>query len=157
MILVQLSRAKKLSPAARTRMREAAIAALSVVPRSHCMFERLKNETWRLDIHLLKPKEIQALNGRYRDKDKPTDVLSFPLWGGEWVTPERHKALGEIFICEPIARKQCKLFGNTPTQELERLVIHGTLHVLEFDHERSKADEKIMTALEKKAVKKTRA
>jgi ssRNA-specific RNase YbeY (16S rRNA maturation enzyme) len=60
-----------------------------------------------------------------------------------------------LFVSQ-FARKQCKLFGNTPIQELERLVIHGTLHALEFDHERSTADEKIMISLERKAVKKTR-
>ena len=74
--------------------------------------------------------EIARLNGRFRNKPKPTDVLSFP---GE-VTVEGHH-LGDVVISVPTAQSQAQEAGLDLDVELKRLLLHGLLHCLGFDHE----------------------
>jgi probable rRNA maturation factor len=82
---------------------------------------------------------IAGLNQRYRAKGSPTDVLSFP---GE-LTPEgRH--LGDVVICVPVARRQAE---GALQPELQRLLLHGVLHCLGYDHE---ADRGEMRRLERR-------
>ena len=70
----------------------------------------------------------------YREKNQVTDVLSFanpePFWS--------EGNLGSIGICQSVAREQAKEYGNTMYQELDVLMVHGLLHLLGFDHEKSK-------------------
>jgi probable rRNA maturation factor len=73
---------------------------------------------------------IRELNARYREKDKPTDVLSFPL---EQAIPGM--PLGSIVISEPYVREKAEEFGHAPDDELALLFIHGLLHLLGYDHE----------------------
>jgi probable rRNA maturation factor len=79
---------------------------------------------------------VRRLNARYRGKDKPTDVLSFP--GGE-------AGLGDIVISLDTAARNAPRFGRTFRQELEILALHGFLHVLGYDHE---TDDGTMDRLE---------
>ena len=73
---------------------------------------------------------IQALNATYRKKDKPTDVLSFPV---EQEIPGM--PLGSIVISEAFVRERAAEFGHTQQDELALLFIHGLLHLLGYDHE----------------------
>lgn len=73
---------------------------------------------------------IRELNARYREKDKPTDVLSFPL---EQAIPGM--PLGSIVISETYVREKAVEFGHTSDDELALLFIHGLLHLLGYDHE----------------------
>jgi probable rRNA maturation factor len=87
------------------------------------------------------------LNREFRNKDKPTDVLSFP--SGEKLTGVSF--LGELAISIPMACKQAKEFGVTVREELLRLLIHGLLHLLGYDHEGvSKSEAQRMRRLERK-------
>jgi len=81
---------------------------------------------------------VRTLNARYRGKDKPTDVLSFPGPGGE-------VGLGDIVISVDTAARNAKEYGRTLPQELDILALHGFLHVLGYDHE---ADDGAMDRLE---------
>jgi probable rRNA maturation factor len=83
---------------------------------------------------------VRALNRRYRGKDKPTDVLSFPGPGGE-------AGLGDIVISVETAARNAKEYGRTLPQELDILALHGFLHVLGYDHE---TDDGTMDRLEKR-------
>jgi probable rRNA maturation factor len=83
---------------------------------------------------------VRALNARYRGKDKPTDVLSFPGPGGE-------AGLGDIVISVATAARNAKEYGRTLPQELDILALHGFLHVLGYDHE---TDDGTMDRLEKR-------
>ncbi len=75
---------------------------------------------------------LQRLNLEYRQKDKPTDVLSFE--GGE-IDPETGRLyLGDIIISYDRAEVQAKAAGHPVVNELALLSIHGTLHLLGFDH-----------------------
>jgi len=83
---------------------------------------------------------VRTLNARYRGKDKPTDVLSFPGPGGE-------AGLGDIVISVETAARNAKEYGRTLPQELDILALHGFLHVLGYDHE---TDDGTMDRLEKR-------
>jgi probable rRNA maturation factor len=71
---------------------------------------------------------MQRLNREWMGHDRPTDVLSFALQGPEGIL------LGDVYICPAVARRQAVEFGVPPREELLRLVVHGTLHLLGHDH-----------------------
>lgn len=85
---------------------------------------------------------IQQLNHYYRHKDYPTDVLSFES--------DSNTFLGDIAISLEKAQEQSVQYQVSFHDELQRLLIHGILHLLGYDHERSSKDEKIMMLLEEK-------
>ena|SRR3989344_1203687 len=100
-----------------------------------------------LGIQLVTPERSRELNVQYRQKDKPTDVLSFPL---EETALEKYGILplGDIFICPDVAVAQAAETGTPIKEEMARLVVHGLLHLLGYDHERSPEDEKKMIDLQ---------
>jgi len=83
---------------------------------------------------------VRRLNARYRKKDKPTDVLSFPGPGGD-------AGLGDIVISVETAERNARTLGRTLPQELDVLALHGFLHVLGYDHE---TDDGTMDRLERR-------
>ncbi len=83
-----------------------------------------------IELIVTNNQEIQKLNQAHRQKEKPTDVLSFPL---EAQMP--HAPLGSIVISEDFVRTKATEYGHTPQEELTLLFIHGLLHLLGFDHE----------------------
>jgi len=107
----------------------------------------LSQKEAELSIALVGNREIQELNARYRNKNEPTDVLSFPL---EELLPTGTQILGDVVISVEQAEKQARKRRKTLEQEIESLLIHGILHLLGYDHERSEKDAKIMRGMEKK-------
>jgi len=73
---------------------------------------------------------IAALNREHRDKNEPTDVLSFPM--GDSIP---HTPLGMIVISKDFVKEKAQEFGHTDQEELTLLFIHGLLHLIGFDHE----------------------
>ncbi len=100
-----------------------------------------------LSVAIVSNKEIQKLNKQWREKDYPTDVLSFPLEleGG---IPGIPLEIGELIISAEKALEQAEDFGHSFEREMTFLFVHGCLHVLGFDHE-SKAEEKDMFGRQK--------
>jgi probable rRNA maturation factor len=90
---------------------------------------------------------LRQLNHRYRGKDKPTDVLSFPGPGH----PHAGGELGDIVISVETAAVNAKGLGRTLPQELDVLALHGFLHVLGYDHE---TDDGTMGRLERRLRKR---
>jgi len=74
---------------------------------------------------------IRTLNRKWMKKDRPTDVLSFPL--GE-KAPDGKFYLGDIVIAVPVAARQARAKGCSLENELRLLTIHGFLHLLGYDH-----------------------
>ena len=113
---------------------------------------KLKDKKVEIGLHLVTPERSRELNNQYRQKDKPTDVLSFPL---EERSLESYGILplGDIFICLDVARAQAEELGIPLKEELARLTVHGFLHLLGHDHERSPEDEKKMTTLQEEIIK----
>jgi probable rRNA maturation factor len=94
----------------------------------------LKGENIReaeLSIALVGPAKIKELNKKYRRKNKTTDVLVF---GG----------INEVIICPLKVKKNAKKFKSTFKKELARVLIHGILHLLGYDHEKSKKEAEKM-------------
>ncbi len=83
-----------------------------------------------LAVRFVDDAEIAQLNERYRNKPRPTDVLSFP---GEMTVEGRH--LGDVVISVPTAERQADEADLTLEGELKRLLLHGVLHCMGFDHE----------------------
>lgn len=84
-----------------------------------------------LNILFTDDTEIRELNREFRNKDKATDVLSFP--SGEKLSGRSF--LGELVISIPTAKRQAREFEVTLRDELLRLIVHGLLHLLGYDHE----------------------
>ena len=90
----------------------------------------LKGERRVADVMVtfLGPTRMRALNREHLGHDRPTDVISFAL-----PTPEG-RLVGDIYICRAVATAQARTLGVPVREELIRLVVHGTLHVLGYDH-----------------------
>lgn len=92
-------------------------------------------------------REMRTLNREYRKKDKTTDVLSFPAEDGD-ERVKRSGPLGDLVISVPQAKRQAKEYQHSLDQELIRLIVHGFLHLLGYDHEASAARRRRMEGLE---------
>jgi len=99
-----------------------------------------------LSLALVGNQEIRKLNARYRKKNRPTDVLSFPQEGN---LPTGQKLLGDVVISVEQAARQARKRGRRLRREIEDLMIHGILHLLGYDHERSSRAAKIMREMER--------
>ena len=88
---------------------------------------------------------IRELNQRFRGIDRPTDVLSFPLFdfegGEEPPVDELVGMLGDIVISLETARAQAEEYGHSFEREVAFLTVHSMLHLLGYDHETGEADE----------------
>lgn len=98
-----------------------------------------------VSVHLIGDMRMLRLNKQYRGKNYPTDVLSFPL--GEY------NDIGDLFLCIPQIIRQAKKFDITSEQECVRMLTHGVLHLVGYDHMTTK-EAKIMFTLQERIVKK---
>lgn len=97
----------------------------------------LSDKTVAVDIVLTDDEEIHELNKSYRDKDKPTDVLSFALFADseeKEIFPNGEIALGEVIISVETAKMQADEAEMPLIEQLDFLLCHGVLHLLGFDH-----------------------
>ncbi len=104
--------------------------------------KRLGRDRLAVALLVTGDRRIQELNRRYLDRDRPTDVLSFP--DGD-ALPDGFVLCGQIVISLDTALRQARELGHPLLRELEELVLHGLLHLLGYDHE---ADHGEMEALE---------
>lgn len=93
--------------------------------------------------------ESQQLNLQYREKDKPTNVLSFPSDIPEEVLPMLDALpLGDLVICIPVVLQEALEQKKTAQNHFAHLLVHGVLHLLGYDHETSDEDAEEMEGLE---------
>jgi probable rRNA maturation factor len=114
------------------------------------VLEIVEQDQAELCLVLVGNAAIRKLNAKFRKKDYPTDVLSFPA-GDE--LPTGVQLLGDVVISVEKAKKQAKERRRTLNEEMVTLLIHGIVHLLGYDHERSPKDARIMGRLEKKIYK----
>lgn len=128
-----------------------------------------------LSVALIGDDEMQALNARYRRKDRPTDVLSFgaepdpaPRGRGRRRAPRDHargtrtappplyppRMLGDVVISVDTAARQAAAHGVSIEEEVRRLLAHGVLHLLGYDHERSAAEARRMFAQQRRLLRR---
>ena len=112
--------------------------------------EVLKLENIEISVYITDDQEIRELNKTYRGKDKPTDVLSFPL--NE--TFDGYRILGDIVISQDTAERQAKELGHSLKDEVKRLLVHGLVHLLGYDHEKGGEEERKFKELEEKILSK---
>lgn len=103
-----------------------------------------------LSLNLVGESLIRSLNAEHRNQNQVTDVLTFGL-GKKPVGAIME--LGDIFICLPYVKKRARTAKVSPEQKLALLTIHGFLHLLGHDHEKSPRAKKEMFALQKKLLK----
>jgi len=118
-----------------------------------------------LSLVLVSDRRMRALNRRYRKKDRPTDVLAFPLTPsytlpprgggkGEGTRPSSPPMLlGDVVISVPTARRQAAELGHGLREELRRLLVHAVLHLMGYDHERGPRDAALMARKEQAILK----
>lgn len=95
------------------------------------VFRQQAIENAEVCVRVVDKVESQALNSEYRDKDVPTNVLSFPLQTPDYVQP---RTLGDLVICAEIVESEAKAQDKANEAHWAHMVIHGVLHLLGFDH-----------------------
>ncbi len=84
-----------------------------------------------LSLRIVEQDESQSLNYQYRGKDKPTNVLSFPAD----LPPELElPLLGDLVVCAPVVAREALEQKKTPEAHWAHMIVHGTLHLLGYDH-----------------------
>jgi probable rRNA maturation factor len=104
------------------------------------------NRKRSLTIALADDKRVRALNARHAKKDKPTNVLSYPS--------NERGFLGDVVLARQTVWREAKQQRKTPSAHVSHLVVHGTLHLLGYDHETSDADAERMEARERRILKR---
>lgn len=92
---------------------------------------RGRRENVQLTVRIVDEEEGTELNERWRQARGPTNVLSFPSEGLEAIAPD---LLGDVVICAPVVESEAREQGKSLTAHWTHMVIHGTLHLLGFDH-----------------------
>ena len=87
----------------------------------------------RISVRVVGAARSRTLNARYRNKHRPTNVLSF---GGAGLMPDGSIDLGELVICAPVVAREAFGQGKSAAAHWAHLTVHGVLHLLGFDHER---------------------
>lgn len=84
-----------------------------------------------VSVYIVDETESQELNSQYRGKDKPTNVLSFPADIPDEVGVP---LLGDLVVCAPVVEREAKEQGKTLEAHWAHMLVHGTLHLLGYDH-----------------------
>ncbi len=115
------------------------------------LVEEMENSKLYIDITLTNPENIRKLNNEYRNIDKETDVLSFPMFEKQEIDDiknvEHEESLGDIVISIERVKEQAVEYGHSFERELAYMVVHGFYHLMGEDHI-EEADKEIMRAKE---------
>jgi probable rRNA maturation factor len=122
-LIVDVSTDAVRTPLSRVRLKEIATAVLEA--------ERVRDAL--VSITLVSAQRIARLNRRHLGHAGPTDVISFAL-GAIPGSSTRRPIVGDIYIAPAVAGENAARFGRGVREEMARLVVHGTLHVLGYDH-----------------------
>jgi probable rRNA maturation factor len=109
-----------------------------------------------LSILFVGDRAMRTLNRAWRNKDLTTDVLSFPLREGRFlhIQPDM---LGDIVISVPVAARQADEAGHSLAHEIDRLLVHGLVHLLGYDHEQGVREARSMERKEHRLLKRLAA
>lgn len=131
-----------------------------VVDWVNLVLEKMNQKDVELSISFVSDSEIQKLNKEYRNLDMPTDILSFvqsdckdedDFWPIEFANDST--VLGDMVISPDALKRNCDNFGATQGDELKRLLIHGTLHLLGMDHKTNDFKKEEMLILQETILK----
>jgi probable rRNA maturation factor len=110
-----------------------------------------------ISVRFTDDEEVRALNRDYRGKDKPTNVLSFPMASPALLEAaadgdEIEILLGDLALAQGVCAREAEERGIAVRTHAAHLLVHGTLHLLGYDHETSEADAEAMEELERRAL-----
>ena len=105
------------------------------------VLDMLGHKNWELSVLFCNNRYIKSLNAQYRNRNEPTDVLSFPL--GETI-PEGRCLAGDLVVSLDALRENALFFRVPEEEELRRLLVHGILHLSGEDHATNKAGEPML-------------
>lgn len=113
-------------------------------------------EAIEISVKFADDAEVQALNAAYRNKDRPTNVLSFPmvqrdLLDGLANTDDGEVLLGDVILAHGVCAAEAADKGASVQTHATHLIVHGTLHLLGFDHEND-SEAEAMEAIERSAL-----
>ncbi len=108
----------------------------------------LEEQSAELTVSLVDDREMHRLNRGFRGIDRPTDVLAYAMREGVRA-PGDADVLGDVVISMETAARQARRRGVTTAEEMRALLIHGVLHLLGYDHERSPVEARRMKAMER--------
>ena len=112
-----------------------------------------------IGIKLVDEQEMQQYNKKFRNKDKPTDILSFPFYpdlqAGQKIEgqSEDQKNLGDIILCPEFIKKDLERWNQSFEQRMKVLLVHGICHLLGYDHIKDE-DYRVMEKKEKEILEK---
>ncbi|MFI3174960.1 MAG: rRNA maturation RNase YbeY [Bacillota bacterium] len=123
------------------------IACIEQMVKATVKYENFSHP-FEVSISIVSDEEIHDLNLRFRNMDKPTDVLSFPLLTfevDEILQPNEvgEVLLGDIVISIDTAKRQANEYGHSLLRELGFLTVHSTLHLLGYDHMNAEEEEEM--------------
>ncbi|MFI5366578.1 MAG: rRNA maturation RNase YbeY [Candidatus Binatia bacterium] len=130
------------------RCKMSSVSVAQVAAEARRLLHALGEERAELTITLVDDAAIHALNRDYRGKDRPTDVLAFAMREG-LRAPGDAAVLGDVVISLDTAARQARRRTKSVAAEVRTLLIHGVLHLLGYDHERSAAEARHMRAVER--------
>jgi probable rRNA maturation factor len=117
---------------------------------AHSDHAYLESNEAEVSLKFTSDEEVQALNSGWRGKDKPTNVLSFPMAEGEALA-EAH-LLGDVVLAWGVCSAEAAEKGVSVEDHAAHLVVHGTLHLLGYDHETGDEDAEAMEEVERRAL-----
>jgi probable rRNA maturation factor len=122
-------------------------ARLSALARHVLDSERVDDEA-ELSILVIDEEHMRKLNFRFAKNDYATDVLAFPMLEGD----EDSTMVGDVVLCPDVAKSNAEKLDHSLDRELEVLVVHGTLHLLGYDHkvasEKERMDKRVSEVLD---------
>ena len=103
-------------------------------------------ENGDFSLHFITDEEMRSLNKEYRDKDEPTDILTFAINDGDEfpVMEGEERELGDVFISIDSMKRNASFFAVDESEELRRLLVHGILHLRGMDHSTNDFDKEPM-------------
>ncbi len=123
---------------------------IDIVLKECYKVEKLENSNLTVQITLTTPENIRKLNKEYRNIDKETDVLSFPMFEKEEIDLKvknqdfpNEDILGDMVISIPRVEEQAKEYGHSFKRELSYMVVHSFYHLMGYDH-MEEEDKKVM-------------
>lgn len=110
-----------------------------------------------ISVKLTDNDEVQALNAAYRDKDRPTNVLAFPMVQTDMLaaltnSDDGEILLGDIVLAHGVCTEDAETRGISIVNHATHLIVHGMLHLLGYDHETDEALAEAMEAMERSAL-----
>jgi rRNA maturation RNase YbeY len=151
MMTVRQSSADSLTVHLSNRQRTFKIRTPFLISTAEAILRQAGQDTGELSVVLINDRAMHRLNAQYRGKDRPTDVLSFPQ------APPRggvEQLIGDVVISLQTATRQAKERRSTLHAEVVRLLVHGILHLLGYDHERSPQEARRMGAKERMIIRR---